>query len=274
MRCPTCQTENPDDAKFCRECGSSLLVKCSNCGHENLPGSKFCNNCGQPLADGNQPSALSGPEHPGAQSTPVHGRPSPDRYLPPEFAAKLDEARKGGAMAGERRVVTMLFCDVKGSTAAARQLDPEEWTEIINGAFEHMIKPVYQYEGTVARLMGDAILAFFGAPIAHEDDPQRAILAGLDIIEAVKPFRERVRDRYNLDFNVRVGINTGPVVVGEIGSDLAVEYTAMGDAVNLAARMEATASPGTVQIAQDTHKLVAPLFDCQPLGLVQLKGKS
>ena len=126
MRCPTCQTENPDEAKFCRECGSSLLVICSNCDHENLPDSKFCNNCGQTLSTGSQPSSHRGHEQPDRQLVPAPDRTSLDRYLPPEFAAKLDEARRGQAMEGERRVVTMLFCDLKGSTAAARRLDPEE----------------------------------------------------------------------------------------------------------------------------------------------------
>lgn len=177
-------------------------------------------------------------------------------------------------MQGERRVVTVLFCDVKGSTAMAERLDPEEWAEIMNSAFERLIKPVYRYEGTVARLMGDAILAFFGAPIAHEDDPQRAVLAGLGIVEGIQDFREQMKRERGLDFNVRVGINTGLVVVGEIGSDLRVEYTAMGDAVNVAARMEQTAQPGTVQIAENTHRLIAPLFEFEPLGGIEVKGKS
>src|SRR5438046_525968 len=134
----------------------------------------------------------------------------------------------------------------------AERLDPEEWAEILNGAFEHLIEPVYRYEGTLARLMGDAILAFFGAPLAHEDDPQRAVLAGLEIVERMRRHREQLRGESGLDLDVRVGINTGLVVVGEVGSDLRVEYTAMGDAINLAARMEQTARPGTVQITADT----------------------
>jgi class 3 adenylate cyclase/tetratricopeptide (TPR) repeat protein len=177
-------------------------------------------------------------------------------------------------MVGERRVVTMLFCDLKGSTAAAEQLDPEDWTEIMNGAFAQMIKPVYQYEGTIARLMGDALLAFFGAPIAHEDDPRRAILAGLDIVEAIKPYREQIREKYGVDFDVRVGINTGLVVVGAVGSDLRMEYSALGDAINLAARMEQTAEPGSLRIAHDTYKLVKNLFEFKALGGVEVKGKS
>ena len=187
---------------------------------------------------------------------------------------KLEAARDMGGMVGERRVVTMLFCDLKGSTAAAEGLDPEDWTEIMNGAFAQMIKPVYQYEGIITRLMGDALLAFFGAPIAHEDDPRRAILAGLDIVEAIKPYREQIRERYGIDFDVRVGINTGLVVVGAVGSDLRMEYSALGDAINLAARMEQTAEPGTVQVAHDTYKLVKNLFEFKALGSIEIKGKS
>ena len=170
-------------------------------------------------------------------------------------------------------MVTMLFCDVRGSTAMAEELDPEDWTDVMNEAFEHLIAPVVRYEGTVARLMGDAILAFFGAPTAHEDDPQRAVMAGLEIVSSVTALREKLARERGLDLNVRVGINTGPVVVGDVGSELKQEYSAMGDAVNVAARMEQTAEPGTVQITEDTYRLVADLFEVEPLGGVELKGK-
>jgi class 3 adenylate cyclase len=127
--------------------------------------------------------------------------------------------------------------------AAAEKVDPETWTDIMNGIFEFMIRPVYKYEGTVPRLMGDAILAFFGAPIAHEDDPQRAVLAGLEIQEGIKEYAQEIRIKHGLEFGLRVGINTGLVVVGAIGSDLRMEYTAIGDAINLAARMNAPHRP-------------------------------
>jgi class 3 adenylate cyclase/tetratricopeptide (TPR) repeat protein len=177
-------------------------------------------------------------------------------------------------MRGERRVVTVLFCDVTGSTAMAEHLDPEEWAEIMGEAFDYLTRPVQHYEGNVARLMGDGILAFFGAPVAHEDDPQRGILAGLDIIAGIQPFRDQIQREYNMEFNVRVGINTGPVVVGEIGTDFAGEYTAMGDAVNLAARMEQTAEPGSVQVSAHTYHSAKPFFDFEALGDIAMKGKS
>ena len=197
-----------------------------------------------------------------------------DRYLPQELITKLESARSRNSMVGERRVITMLFCDVKGSTAAAEKVDPEVWTDIMNGVFEYMIRPIYKYEGLVPRLMGDAILAFFGAPITHEDDPQRAVLAGLEIQAGIQSYAQEIRLQHGLEFGLRVGINTGLVVVGEIGSDLRMEYTAIGDAINLAARMEQTAQVGTIQISEETYKLVAPFFDTQPLGEVEVKGKS
>jgi len=163
---------------------------CPVCGTENPDGARFCFQCGSPLSE--KPSGV------------------------------------GRSMEGERRIVTMLFCDVVGSTAMAERLDPEAWTEIMNEVFELLIVPIDRYEGTVARLMGDAIFAFFGAPIAHEDDPQRAVSAGLEIVEAIRSYHEKHGADRDLDLNVRVGINTGPVVVGEVGSDLRVEYTAMG----------------------------------------------
>src|SRR5687767_3029462 len=160
---------------------------------------------------------------------------------------------------GERRVVTVLFADIVNSTGLAERLDPEDWTEIMNGAFPLLTEPVRRYEGTVGRLMGDGMLAFFGAPTAHEDDPQRAILAALDIIEAVKTYGERMQAQHGIEFDVRIGINTGAVVVADVGSAAFTEQTAMGDAVNVAARMQSAAAPGTIQVAVDTYKLVARL---------------
>jgi class 3 adenylate cyclase len=205
-----------------------------------LADAAFCSNCGTALGT-TAPSGLN-------------------RYIPEELMQKLDAARRGRSMVGERRTVTMLFADLKGSTAAAETMDPEEWADIVNGVFTHLIKPVYRYEGTLARLMGDAVLAFFGAPIAHEDDPERAIRAGLEMLRDAQPYARAIQQEHGIDLDLRVGINTGLVVVGEVGSDLRVEYTALGDAVNLAARMEQTAEPGTLQITEETKHLVEGLF--------------
>jgi class 3 adenylate cyclase len=187
----------------------------------------------------------------------------------------LTEATKANpGMQGERRIITALFCDVVGSTAIAEKLDPEDWAELMSGAFHHLTAPIERYQGTVAKFMGDGMLAFFGSPVAHEDDPQRAVLAALDMIGAVKTFAQTVKQEHGITFNVRIGINTGPVVMADVGSRVAMEHTAMGDAVNVAARMESPAAPGTVQISGDTYRLIAPLFDVEPLGAIPLKGKA
>ena len=258
MTCTSCQNANPDGATFCMSCGTALSNACPQCGTGLPGGAKFCLQCGHQLAE--------------SESGTVQA--ALQQYIPKQLLSKLQAAQAMGGMQDERRIVTMLFCDVAGSTAAAGQLDPEEWAEIMNGAFEYLIAPVYRYEGTLARLMGDAILAFFGAPVAHEDDPQRAVMAGLEIVQGIDPYWEEVRSKWKLDCEVRVGINTGLVVVGEVGSDLRMEYTAMGDAINIAARMEQTAKPGTIQVSADTHRLVAPLFDFEDLGPIEVKGKS
>ena len=265
--CSNCHHENRKSAKFCENCGSPLEITCPNCGTINRAGAKFCDNCGTRLGQKEIIGEVSG-------SISNATTPSPLKDLiPQDFAFKLETARTERSMVGERRIVTIMFCDVRGSTEAASHLDPEEWAEIVNGTFECMIAPVYRYEGTVARLMGDGILAFFGAPIAHEDDPQRAVLSGLDILKTIQPYREEVRKRWGVDFDLRVGINTGLVMVGQVGSDLQMEYTALGDAINLAARMEQTAKPGSLQVAEDCYKLVAPIFEWEDLGEITVKGK-
>ncbi|MGZ8394746.1 MAG: adenylate/guanylate cyclase domain-containing protein [Nitrospira sp.] len=256
MECPNCGHGNAQDAKFCARCGTGLTVTCGVCSTNADPGAAFCTNCGAALGTG------------------ASGEGELARYLPQELLTKLESARAGRAMQGERRTVTMLFADIKGSTAAAEKLDPEDWAEIINGAFEHLIAPVYHYEGTLARLQGDAVLAFFGAPIAHEDDPVRALRAGLEIIQAIGAYRQEIEGRWGVAIEARVGIHTGLVVVGEVGSDLRVEYTALGDAINVAARMEQSAEPGTVLVTDHTRSLTGGAFEFEPLGPVEVKGKA
>lgn len=290
MKCWNCGFENPQGAKFCSNCGQPQERTCPNCNNVNPAGAKFCFNCGYNLqqAPAAAPPAAAGRERAPQRQAPGRGdrvgeraelpasgaQSLVEKYMTKEVAAKLDAARTSRAVEGERRIVTILFCDVKGSTAMAEQLDPEEWAEIMNNAFEYLIQPVYQYEGTVARLMGDAILAFFGAPIAHEDDPQRAILASLAILDGIDQYRSKVQKDYGMEFSVRVGLNTGLVVVGNIGSDYKFEYTAMGDAINLAARMQTAAEPNTILISENTHRLVTSLFEFEDKGLIQVKGKA
>ncbi len=245
ISCPSCNTECSENANFCPHCGSSL---------NSLPNKN--------------------PQHEmDSTISNVHLTQALKRLMPTSYVEKLLSSK--GKMEGERRVVTILFSDVKGSTALAENLDPEEVLEVMNGAFNILIEPIARYEGTLARLMGDAILAFFGAPIAHEDDPYRACRAALDILEGAKNFTKKLEiERGIKGFGVRVGINTGLVVVAEVGTDLRVEYTAMGDAVNVAARMESSAKPGTILITEATKKLIQNDFELLPIGPIQVKGKS
>src|SRR5215216_3605790 len=162
---------------------------------------------------------------------------------------------------GERKYVTVLFADVVDSTGLGERLDPEQVAEIMNGAFAFLNASVTKYDGTIARLLGDAILAFFGAPIAHEDDAERAVRAGLDIQAAAREYANVVKLEYGVDFAVRVGINTGLAVLAVVGDEIRTEYTAMGDTTNVAARLQSAAEPGSVLISADTYHLVKQLFE-------------
>jgi class 3 adenylate cyclase len=220
--------------------------------------------CGSRLAGDGAAVALSAP---GAAFDRL------SRLVPREYAERLLEA--GGKTSGERRVVTILFCDVAGSTAMSEKLDPEDTLEIMNGAFEALVEPIIRYGGTLARFTGDGLLAFFGAPVAHEDDALRACHAALGLIENARCYGDTLRAQRGIaGFNVRVGIHTGLVVVGEVGSDLRVEYTAMGDAVNLAARMESSAEPGTILLTRHTRELAGDALAFEDMGEIRVKGKS
>jgi class 3 adenylate cyclase/tetratricopeptide (TPR) repeat protein len=266
LRCSNCGNGNPEDARFCSQCGHRLRIACQVCGTEADPGDRFCRNCGSALTD-------QATDH---TTDEAANWPQDDlsRYLPEELLAKMRSAREGRAMEGERRTVTMLFADIQGSTSAAEQLDPEDWADIMNGAFERLIAPIYRYEGTLAQLRGDAVLAFFGAPIAHEDDPVRALRAGLEMVDSMTAYSDEVERTWGIPTHVRVGINTGLVVVGAMGSDLRVEYSALGDAINVAARMEQTAEPDTVRVTGRTLSLTNGLFETEELGGVEVKGKT
>lgn len=177
------------------------------------------------------------------------------------------------AIEGERKFATILFADVARSTAIAEQLDPEDWAIVMNGAFGFMNAAVARYGGTVSRLMGDAVLALFGAPVAHEDDAERAVRAGLEIQEAGMAYAKTLKEKHGFDFDLRVGINTGTAVLAFVGDAVKTEYTAMGDAANVAARLQSMAEPGTVLISADTYRLVHAVFDFRPRGLIEMKGK-
>lgn len=221
MKCPNCSSENAADSKFCENCGQLLASACPNCGKPVTPGAKFCRNCGYTLAEA--PAA-------GERLATLQ------QAAPAALQEKIRDAR--AKLIGERKLVTVLFTDIVGSTSLAEKLDPEDWGEIVSGAHRRVSEAVYRYEGTIAQLLGDGVLAFFGAPVTHEDDPVRAANAALDIQAAMKAYaRELAANRRADNFRMRCGLNTGLVVVGNIGSDLHMEYLAIGDTVNLAARM-------------------------------------
>jgi len=255
MKCSHCQTENPGGARFCFHCGAALAPHCANCEAELPAGAHFCMNCGQPVG-------TSTPADDARLTRLVAATPVP-------LAQKVLDAAH---LAGERRTVTALFMDVVDSTALADQMDPEEWAAIMNGAFDRFYPAIYRYEGSIARLLGDALLAFFGAPVAHEDDPVRAVRAALDMLELAREYGTEVRERHGVEFAVRIGLSTGPVIVGRVGSDLRYEYAPMGSSVNLAARMQAAARPMSVLISDNAYRFVAPLFDTEDAGPIEVKG--
>jgi class 3 adenylate cyclase len=255
MNCPNCRTENPPPARFCLHCGAALALACAHCGAELPPAARFCMSCGRPV------QART------ATDEALHKRLA--AATPPRLAEK---ARAAAALAGERRVVTVLFADVVGSTALAERAGDEAWLAIRNGALERIIPAIYQYEGTLARLLGDGLWAFFGAPVAHEDDPQRAVRAGLALLAAAAAYGDGVRRRYGLAFAMRACLNTGPVVIGPVGDDLRYEYTAVGGAVDLAARLKFVARPGTLLITENTRRFVDPLFETVAAGTVEVQG--
>lgn len=193
------------------------------------------------------------------------------RATPQPLAQKILETRD--SIEGERKPVTILFTDIVDSTSLAEKLDPEEWKEIVSGAHRIVSQAVYRYEGTIAQLLGDGVLAFFGAPITHEDDPVRAVRAALDIQEAIANY-SRTLEGYVENLQMRVGLNTGTVVVGNIGSDLHMEYLAIGDTVNLAARLQSAAQPGRVLISESTARLARAAFELKALGEIEVKGKA
>ncbi len=257
MKCPNCSIENTHDAKFCENCGQPFDRACPNCGKANSPSAKFCKNCGYNLA--------AAPVGAATLSNLQQAAPQP-------LQAKIIAAKK--QVEGERRLVTVLFTDIVGSTALAEKLDPEEWGEIVSGAHQRVSTAVYRYEGTIAQLLGDGVLAFFGAPVAHEDDPVRAVNAALDIQIAINEYAHELIAKKRVDnFKMRVGLNTGLVVVGNIGSDMHVEYLAVGDTVNLAARMQSAADAGTILVSNQTQRLARHAFDLESRGELEVKGK-
>jgi class 3 adenylate cyclase len=263
MRCPSCAVENPEGMKFCGRCGIKLSPHCPQCGFENPAGFAFCGQCGTPLIG--QPLA-SGPPS-------VAPRPhTPQAYTPKHLAEKILTSR--AALEGERKQVTVLFADVAGFTTLAERLDPEVVHVIMDGCFARITAEVHRFEGTINQYTGDGVMALFGAPIAHEDSPGRAVHAALGIQRAIRDLAQTLQAERGLSLQMRMGLNTGFVVVGMIGDDLRMDYTAVGDTTNLAARLQQMAPPGSVVISAATHQQIAGFFETRDLGEVPVKGRA
>jgi len=265
MKCSKCNIDNPDGVKFCGECGAKLEKVCPKCNYSNPPQFKFCGDCGGNLT---------------IPSEPIRKELSFDekieriqKYLPSGITEKILSQRD--KIEGERKQVTVMFCDMKGFTPLADKLGPEEMYGMMDQVYEILIHKVHDYEGTVNEMTGDGVMALFGAPIALEDAPQRAIRSAMAIHREMTRFNEKVRQEKGdiPPLKMRVGIHTGPVVVGTLGNDLRVEFKAVGDTVNLASRMESLAEPGTTYVSDDTFKLTEGLFRFEALGEKDIKGK-
>jgi class 3 adenylate cyclase/tetratricopeptide (TPR) repeat protein len=255
MKCPKCQHFNDVAAKFCAECASPLAWTCVHCGHQLPPTAKFCPECGQPTGVSTSTQAPFGP---------------PETYTPKHLAQKILNSKT--ALEGERKQVTVLFADLKGSMELLADRDPEEARKLLAPVLEHMMEAVHHYEGTVNQAAGDGIMALFGAPLAHEDHAVRACYAALRMQERIKRHAEGVFKAHGVNLQIRVGLNSGEVVVGAIGSDLRMDYTAVGRTTHLASRMEQLASPGSILLTRSTLVMVEGFVAVKPLGPMPVKG--
>src|SRR3990170_5717664 len=255
VKCSRCQHENPIGAKFCEECATPLARICQNCGTQLSATAKFCPECAHPVAAGAVTQGKFG---------------SPESYTPKHLAEKILTSKS--ALEGERKQVTVLFADLKGSMELLADRDPEEARKLLDPVLERMMEAVHRYEGTVNQVMGDGIMALFGAPLAHEDHAVRACYAALRMQDTMRRYAEEVRRSQGIEMRVRVGLNSGEVVVRSIGSDLRMDYTAVGQTTHLAARMEQMADPNSAFVTPGTLRLAGDAVITRSLGLRPVKG--
>jgi class 3 adenylate cyclase/tetratricopeptide (TPR) repeat protein len=253
LSCPRCRHENPPGAKFCIECASPFQPACGRCGTRLPPAAKFC------------PECACAADSPGARTIAT-----PEAYTPQHLAERILDSR--AALEGERKQVTVLLADMKGSMELLADRDPEEARRLLDPVLERMMSAVHRYEGTVNQVMGDGIMALFGAPLAHEDHAVRACYAALAMQESVGRYTEGLRRAHGVEVLIRVGLNSGEVVVRSIGSDLRMDYTAVGQTTHLAGRMEQLAVPGTIRLTGETLRLAEGYVAVKPLGPIPVKG--
>jgi len=257
MKCPKCRFYNREGVRFCEECGTKLELVCSNCG-ANIPlVRRFCGECGQDLRE--------------LKEAPAIDYSQPQSYTPKLLADKILKTRS--TIEGERKLVTVLFADVANYTSISEKLDPEEVHEIMDGCLKIVMDEIHRYEGTIDKFTGDGVMALFGAPLAHEDHAQRACYAALAIQRVIKEYGEIIKKEYRVEFKMRVGLNSGSVIVGAVGNDLRMDYTAIGDTTNLASRMQSMSKPGNVLVSIDTYRIAGDFFKFEPIGKVRVKGK-
>jgi class 3 adenylate cyclase len=242
---------------FCNSCGARLELVCPACQHVNVAGSRFCNSCGRTLGDG-------------ATSAKPARFTSPESYTPKHLAEKILTSKS--ALEGERKQVTVLFADMKGSMELLADRDPEEARKLLDGVIERMMEAVHRYEGTVNHILGDGVMALFGAPLAHEDHAVRACYAALRMQESVKRYAVEIQRTQGIPIQIRFGLNSGEVVVGAIRNDLHMDYTAIGQTAHLAARMEQMAMPGSILMTADALRLAEGYVQVKALGPVAVKG--
>jgi predicted ATPase/class 3 adenylate cyclase len=262
MRCASCQSINRPGTSFCEQCGARLDARCASCGALLAAAAKFCGHCG---------AAVAGRAAPAESTAADVRRALPQTYTPAHLAARI--LRERSALAGERKQVTVLFADVSGFTALSERMDPEDVHVLINRAFELMMAEIHAYEGTVNQFLGDGLMALFGAPVAHEDHGLRAAHAALGIQRALASYGDELARTRGVQFRMRLGLNTGLVVVGAIGDNLRMDYTAVGDTTNTAARMQQVAEPGQIVVAEATARLIEPYFALRQLGTVAVKNR-
>ena len=254
MKCPKCQHENSADAKFCEACSAPLTRLCANCACPVSATAKYCSQCGHAL--NRVPDAIH--------------YSSPRNYTPQHIVDKILLTK--AALEGERKQVTVLFADIKGSMEAITDRDLEDAQRLLHAVVERMIEAVSRYEGTVSSVMGDGIMALFGAPLAHEDHAVRACYAALRMQESIARYSDDVQRTHGVPIMVRVGVNSGEIVISAIGNDLRMEYTVVGQTVHLASRMEQMAKPGSIITTADTHRLAEGYIAMKSLGPVPVKG--
>ena len=276
MLCGACRTDNPPENRFCDQCGAALQTVCPSCGAALRPEARFCGACGKLRGEASPTGTPAQPEAGSARaSAPAAAlayRSPVVSYTPRHLADKILRSRS--ALEGERRQVTVLFADIAGFTTIAEKMDPEDVHRVVDRCFELITAEVHRFEGTINQYTGDGVMALFGAPIAHEDSPRRAVHGALAIQRALRDYDKDLQAQAGLHVQMRIGLHTGPVVVGRIGDDLRMDYTAVGDTTNLAARLQQRARPGSVVVSEATHGAIAGFFDTLDLGELTVKGRA